>query len=248
MKRYLEVDFVKGLAVISMVIFHFFYMGVQMNKVDYDTHNGILHLMARFAHLTFIFMVGVNLVITRLNNKDKSVKEYRKKHYKRVLKMAMIAIAITLITYYLFPEKYIKFGIIHFVCVGILLLLPFVDRPDIIVIISVIIGVINSLNESGMLHPLYTYINSFIAFIFGIYNYEWAAMDHFAIFKFLPVMAGGIYQGHRLYNRDGRKIKMMNAIDKILTDSNIIVKIGRNSLPIYIVHFVLIYIYYKFVY
>ena len=53
-------------------------------------------------------------------------------------------------------------------------------------------------------------------------------MDHFAIFKFLPVMAGGIYQGHRLYNKDGRQIKMMNTIDKVLTDSNIIVKSLKN--------------------
>ena len=245
MKRYHEIDFIKGLAVISMVIFHYFYLGTQMGKLSYNTQEGIYHFMAKFAHITFIFMVGVNLVITRLNYKDKTDNEYRQGQVKRLLFIAFLAIIVSITTYYTFPEKWVKFGILHFIAVGVLLLLPFVSKPNVSLGISVLISFIYLLNQIGLLSGLYQYIHEIPAFILGLFNTRFSALDHFAILKYLPVMALGIYVGHQIYKSGGRKIETLNKLDKILTKDNVIVNIGKRSLEIYIVHFVLLYIYFK---
>jgi len=245
MKRYYEVDFMKGLAVISMVIFHYFYLGTHMGKLNYNTQEGIYHFMAKFAHLTFIFMVGVNLVITRLNYKSKTDDEYRKGQVKRLQFIGILAIIVSIATYYTFPDKWVKFGILHFIPVGILLLLPFVSKPNVSLGISVLIFFIYLLNEMGLLTGLYQYIHEIPAFILGLFNTRYNSLDHFAILKYLPVMALGIFVGHQIYKSGGRKIESLNILDKILTKDNVIVNIGKHSLEIYISHFVLLYIYFK---
>ena len=70
--RFLEIDFVKGLAVINMVIFHIFYIGFFMNKINIDTSTGILKYMAKFAHTIFIIFMGINSVITYQSMKAKN--------------------------------------------------------------------------------------------------------------------------------------------------------------------------------
>ena len=248
MKRYYEVDFIKGLAVISMVIFHYFYLGTQMGKLNYNYNSGIYRLMAKFAHLTFIFMVGVNLVIMWLNNLSdkKTEKEYRKKQYKRVIYILFLALIISIITYITFPEQWVKFGILHFIGIGILLFIPFVNKPNIALGISMVLTIIYYLNNKGFLIFLYQYIPSCIAFILGLYNIQYAALDHFSLIKYLPVMGLGIYFGHKIYKPNGRKIEELNKLDKKITENNIIVKIGKYSLKIYVIHFVVLYLLFKY--
>ena len=46
-KRIPEIDFFKGIAVLSMVIFHVFYMANMMNIAEFPIDNGMLHIFAR---------------------------------------------------------------------------------------------------------------------------------------------------------------------------------------------------------
>jgi len=245
MKRYYEVDFIKGLAVICMVIFHYFYLGTNMGKLTVNTQEGIYYILAKFAHLAFIFMVGINLVITRLNYKDKTDEEYRLGQYKRVAFIAFCAVVISIVSYITFPDKWIKFGILHFIAVGILILLPFVNRPNISLGISIAVALIYYLNQTGILSGFYPYINELPAFILGFFNIRYNSLDHFAILKYLPVMALGIFVGHKIYKYGGRKIKSLDSLDKVLTKDNIVVGIGKRSLEIYIAHFIILYMYFK---
>jgi len=244
MKRYFEIDFFKGLAVIAMVIFHYFYFGTEMGKLNYNTSDGFLYFLAKFAHLTFIFMVGINLVITRINYKNKTDKEYREGQYKRILFIMSLALFISFASYVVMPDKWVKFGILHFMAVGIFVMLPFVNKPNISLIIAVVIALIFQINQAGYLTELHRYIPEKLAFILGLYNYKYNAVDHFSIFKYLPVMAAGIYTGHQIYEPGTRKIKALNDLDNKLTKDNVIVKIGKSSLGIYIAHLVLMYIYF----
>ena len=53
-KRFLEVDLIKGVAVIFMVIFHFFYLAYFMDVKKYNIDSGVLRFLAKSAHTTFI--------------------------------------------------------------------------------------------------------------------------------------------------------------------------------------------------
>ena len=48
--RYPEIDIVKGIAVIFMVIFHFFYLAYFMDVKKYPIDKGILRFLAKAAH------------------------------------------------------------------------------------------------------------------------------------------------------------------------------------------------------
>ena len=245
MKRFYEVDFIKGVAVILMVIFHYFYFGTQMGKLNYNTNEGLLFIMGKLAHITFIFMVGINLVITRLNQKDMTDQEYRQDQYKRLLFIICVATFISFFTYLTFPNNWIKFGILHFIPVGIFLLLPLVKRPNVALMVATVLESIYQLIEAGYLTELNQYVPEIPAFILGLYNYRFAALDHFAIIKYLPVMALGVYTGNQIYTYKNRKIKQLNYLDNVLTKENVIVKLGKHSLGIYIAHLVIIYLYFS---
>ena len=65
MKRYDEIDILKGIAVICMIIFHFFYFPNQygFKEIEYDTSS--LKFIAKVAQIIFITCVGINLVFAK---------------------------------------------------------------------------------------------------------------------------------------------------------------------------------------
>ena len=58
--RYPEIDILKGVAVICMVIYHFFYFPNQygFKEIKYDTY--LLETIAKIAQFIFIGSVGIN--------------------------------------------------------------------------------------------------------------------------------------------------------------------------------------------
>ena len=71
MSRYEGVDIIKGIAVICMVVYHFFYFPNKygFKEIEYDTP--LLKTIARIAQFIFIGSVGINLSLS----KDKSKKK-----------------------------------------------------------------------------------------------------------------------------------------------------------------------------
>ena len=64
MDRIYEIDIFRGFAVIAMVIFHYFYIFYLMGKSDTAVTNNFVICLAKFAHITFIVLFGVNLALS----------------------------------------------------------------------------------------------------------------------------------------------------------------------------------------
>ena len=124
MKRYDEIDILKGIAVVCMVVFHLFYFPNQYGFKEFEYDTITLKTVAKIAQIIFITCVGINLVFAKKKNKDTSY------HLKRIGKIAFYAVLMSLFTYYVFQEKFVKFGILHFVAVSSLLLIMFVDDTE----------------------------------------------------------------------------------------------------------------------
>ena len=252
-KRLIEIDFLKGLAVISMVIFHIPYLMRMMNIKKTKIHTGILHFMGRFAQTIFITMVGVNMGITYQKAKYKNnISNYHKQQNKRVLKLIIVAMMFTYLSYLSFPDKYVKFGILHFVATVIFLQNYLVPYP--IIQVGMLGTTLWANNNKEKLIPFFkNNVHPFISFALGIYNEKYNAMDHFSILKWFSYVCSGVLITHLLYKDGKRKdqFEKLN-IDKILNNKNKIVNcissIGKNSLLIYTVHFPLIYFSLKFLY
>ena len=89
MNRYEEIDLLKGIAVICMIIFHLFYFPNQygFKEIEYDTT--MLSTIAKIAQFIFITCVGINLVLA---NQNKTNDEKLQLNLKRILKQVIISL------------------------------------------------------------------------------------------------------------------------------------------------------------
>lgn len=243
-ERFYEIDSIKGIAVILMVIVHFFYLSTIMNVKKYNINGGLLRLLAVISHTLFIFIVGMNLSISyqkyKLEDKDK----YIKKQIKRGLFLLGIGMILSLLTYLAFGNKYIRFGILHFIGVSIILSTLIIHNKNLSLYIASIIGVIYTIiNNSNLRNIL---INScsktpFLCFITGIANIKYTAIDHFPLIPYFGLICMGIFSGSLLYT--DKKRLLFNQIEQYKNKklNNILGNIGKNSLNIYISHLVILY-------
>jgi uncharacterized membrane protein len=244
MKRYEEIDILKGIAVICMVVFHFFYFPNKYGykEIEYDTP--LLKTIAKIAQFIFIGSVGVNLVFSKESSKNKNEdkKEYVKKNIKRVLKLVFLALIMSLFTYFIFGDQYVKFGILHFIAFSSLILFYVVDDLKIIyslLILSILIYYLINKNPSIFLR-----VPEKIAFVSGFYNSKFTSMDHFPIFPWIIVILLGIILGNHI---KGNKIELSQKIKDNFAISSL-GKLGKSSLEIYTIHWAVLYVIYCIIY
>ena len=96
-------DELRGLCIILMVAYHFFYSAGMMYHYDWAVN--IFNLLMPWQPIlpiSFILLSGIACNLSRSN-------------IKRGLLLLGVAVAITLVTYFFMPEQVIWFGIIHFI-------------------------------------------------------------------------------------------------------------------------------------
>jgi uncharacterized membrane protein len=114
MKAY-YLDALRGVAVIWMIIFHTAYDLRMFNYLDWDFSTGFWYAFPRIIAFTFLFCVGASLNYThrpRIN-----WPELRKRSFK----LGAGAAAVSLGTYFIFPNQWIYFGTLHCILAGSIL-------------------------------------------------------------------------------------------------------------------------------
>ena len=241
--RFLEIDLIKGVAVILMVIFHVYYLGEHMNKMNINTSTGILHIMAKFAHTIFIICMGINLVLTYQANKKKgkSKKEFYNKIIKKFIILIFVACIISYTSYLGFGySMFVKFGIFHFMAFASLITSLFVDKPIISMFSIIIINILTELTKSNKLS--FNNFNPYLGFITGL-NTNFSSLDHFPLIPWLSYSLFGTIIGNKLYTNYERNFEELN-LDNTINNSCIlkfISTLGSKSLEVYLIHFPVIY-------
>lgn len=101
-KRFWEIDFLRGIAVIMMIISNFVF------------------------DLTFFgFSYPLSLTLSYYRAKKLKLKKLFMKYFKRGMKIFSLGLLITLTTYLYLKEGFIIFGVLHFIGVSIILAYPF---------------------------------------------------------------------------------------------------------------------------
>jgi len=240
MKRYQEIDILKGIAVICMVIFHFFYFPNKygFKEIEYDTP--ILKTIAKIAQFIFIGSVGINLTLSK--NKNENDKEYIKKSLKRILKLVFLAGIMSLATYFIFGDNFVKFGILHFIAFASLILFYIVDDLKLIyalLILSILVYYLIRQNPT-----IFASVPEKLAFVSGFYNFNITSFDHFPIFPWIIVVLIGVLVGHYIKKK---KPELPQTVKENFAVSSLGF-IGGKSLEIYSVHWVVLYVIYCIIY
>ena len=205
--RFIFIDVLRGFTIILMVVFHFSfdlnYLG--FIKIDIMNHP-FWYFLPRL--IVFLFFIAVGMSLTLVHKKKIKWSAF----LKRFLKLVLLALLISIVTYFLFPENWIYFGTLHSIALVSLMSLPFLKFPKIALALALLLfipSIIWDLNLPWfeMAHSSFDYISPFPwvgACLLGI----------FAVSKNL----------HKIYcNQNNQIIKSLNFM-------------GRHSLVIYLIH------------
>ena len=121
-ERYWEIDLARGIAVVTMIVFHSAFDLNFFGVLPLDVSGGLLRMLAYLTASTFIFLVGVSFTISyaraarRLTRRGLALK-----YVRRGLTIFSYGLVITAVTWIFLPSVYVVFGILHFIGVAILL-------------------------------------------------------------------------------------------------------------------------------
>ena len=222
-KRFWEIDLLRGLAIIKMIIFNYsfalFYLGI------YNFKEGMMFPGAAAA--VFIFLVGLCLTISYSRIKRRKQIEIYKKFFSRGLKIFGYGILITIITLLTFPEAFIVFGILHFIGVSIILGQFFLKFKKLNLFLGILFIIL------GFYLQNFRFDFSWLLWL-GFIPKNFYTFDYFPILPWFGFTLIGIFFGNWLYKDGKRRFNIRDfsnsSIVKFLTF------LGRKSLIIYLIH------------
>jgi len=243
-------DNIRGIAFIFMVINHtflFIYLFTPFNNNNNNIFNDISGSIARNL---FIIIFGISLYLlykkyhtNNKNNKDKNKhdlknthNEFKKKYFQKIFLLFISSIYITIISYYFVPDNYIIFGILHFMCLSMLILYPIINNINLLILLLFIILILKQFLNNNLTNNIF---NSILGF--GIYK---SSIDHFKLIKWLDIIIIGILIGY-IINNNLKNINLYIKKNKYLNYINnikLLKIIGQNTLFLYIIHIPILYI------
>jgi len=230
-KRFWEIDVLRGLAIVMMIIYHFLFDINYFGMYQLDISSGFLWFFARSTASIFLFLVGVSLSLS--HSRAVIAGSYQIeggmffKYLKRGLKIFLLGLLITLATWLFIPQEFIVFGVLHFIGIAIILEYPFLNRKYFNLLLGLIFVI------SGIFLAQQTYSTPWFLWL-GLQPSGFITVDYFPLLPWLGVVSFGLFAGGLLYKDYQRRFSLPDL------SSNVFMKIlsflGRHSLIIYLLH------------
>jgi uncharacterized membrane protein len=205
-----EIDFLRGIALILMIYFHFIYDLNEILNLPVSYDKGIHAILGKVSGNLFIIISGVSASLSRNN-------------FKRGLKVFLIGTLITGITYLYHPAFFIQFGILHFLGVSMMVIHPFMK------IKSYLLFVIGS--SMVFLGSIYFPILVEIPYLFplGMVRKNFFSADYYPLIPYFGVFLMGVSLGKSLYHEKRSLVTLQ-------LENNVVSRLGRHTLWIYLLH------------
>jgi len=224
--RFWEIDVVRTVAIIIMIVFDVLYvlnyLGIQNTGVPGPYH-GFWWWIVRVNASVFIFLAGVSLTISQARSSKKM-----SSFMLRGLKIFGWGVAITLITWLISREGYVRFGILHFFGIAFILA-PFFLRFRFINLILgaalMAIGIYLQVQDIYFDFPWLLWL--------GLMPRGFWTMDYFPLLPWFGLFLVGMFCGKLLYPQGNRRFNIhefSNPVTSALTLP------GRHPLVMYIAH------------
>ncbi len=219
--RFWEIDLLRTVAIVMMITFHTLYL---LNYLD--IHNtgvpgmpyGFWWWFPKATGGTFIFLAGLSLTITSSRVKRMSG------FMLRGLKIFGWGMAITLITWLMSREGYVRFGILHFFGIAFILA-PFFTRFR---FLNLILGA--ALLAIGIYLREQIFVDFPWLLWLGLMPHGFLTMDYWPLLPWFGLFLVGMFGGKILYPQGNRRFNIPNfnySVTSALTFP------GRHPLVIY---------------
>lgn len=226
--RFWEIDFLRGIAIIMMIVFHLLFDIDFFGFYQLDLYSGYLLFFLYSIGIIFLLLVGISLSLSynrvkKIYNKN----ELFFKFFKRGLKIFLLGLIITFVSWFYLDSGIIIFGVLH--CIGLSIILAF------------------PLLKFRFINLFFGFVFIFIGFFLRIFKFDfywlvWLGfkpaqfytVDYFPLFPWFGVILIGLFLGNTFYQNYKRKFRLMNLKNfKII---RFFCFLGRNSLLIYFLH------------
>jgi uncharacterized membrane protein len=120
-QRLLMIDGLRGVAIVMMVVFHFCFDLSYFGLAGFDFYHDSFWLHARTLILSsFLFLVGVSLVLATRRGL------VLKRYLRRLGYLVAAALLVSVSTRWMFADRFVFFGVLHFIALASVLGLLFV--------------------------------------------------------------------------------------------------------------------------
>jgi uncharacterized membrane protein len=118
--RLVSVDALRGVAIVLMVVYHFCFDLSYFKLADFDFYTDRFWLNSRtFILSLFLGLVGISLVLAT------SAGFNARRYFRRLTLLVISAGLVSLSTWWLFGERFVFFGVLHFIALASVLGLAF---------------------------------------------------------------------------------------------------------------------------
>lgn len=231
-KRFWEIDLLRGIAIIMMIIFHLLYDINNFNIYRVNLHSGYLRIFNYSIGTIFILLVGVSLTLSYSRvEKVLTKKELKLKFFKRGLKIFGLGMLITFLTWYFLDDGFVVFGVLHCIGISIVLAYPFLRFH----FLNFLIGVV--LIIAAVVLKSITFDFYWLVWL-GLKHSQFYSIDFFPILPWFGVVLVGIFIGRSLYP-SYKRISNFRDISgfKLVRFFSFL---GRHSLVIYFLHHIVL--------
>ncbi|WP_418640359.1 heparan-alpha-glucosaminide N-acetyltransferase [Sulfurimonas sp. ST-27] len=212
--RYFDLDFIRGIAIVLMVVFHFCFDLNNFHFIDINIYHGVFWHYFRYVIVSlFLLCVGVSLYLVNESGYNFT------KDLKRFFLIFANAMLVSAASYFTFPHSFIYFGILHFIAFASLLALAFVKFPKIALLAGITIIVL-SYNNTLHMHWLYNILKMPL-------HLPKHPEDLVPFTPWFGVVLVGIFIGCK-------KLFIFNTVQNYFTKK--VSFLGKHSLLIYMIH------------
>jgi len=223
--RYWEVDLFRGIAVVMMIAFHALY-DLDFFSGPVDVHSGIWPLFAKATASIFLLLVGVSLTISTARARIRGEDSFLR-YLRRGARIFSWGMAVTFSTMLLLGEGFVVFGVLHLIGISIILSYPLLKRP----LADLVFG--TAAISAGLWLRHFSSDSPWLLWL-GFVPRHFHSVDYFPLLPWFGVVVVGIFLGNFLYPEGRRRVNLPNLSAR--TPTKQICILGRNSLPIYLIH------------
>src|SRR3989338_7051105 len=227
MKRFWELDFLRGVAIIMMIIFHLLYDLSYLSIFPVNTTSGFWRIFGYCSAVIFLSLVGCCLYVSSSRTNIGLKTSLPKKYIMRGLKIFSLGLVLTAITWIMFPREFIVFGVLHLIGFSIIILTPFIRFKYIMLFAGIFILVLSPVVEAAVVDmPYFVWL--------GFMYRGFSTLDYFPVFPWIAAVMFGIFAGHVFYKNKVRQHTFFFSSRNEF--SRPIQYLGKHSLLIYLLH------------
>ena len=231
--RYAELDALRGAAILAMIAYHAYVISSWVGVIHPSLSPVVLEWLQKPIPITFIFTSGLSYSILS-RRAAASPRRYRMLA-RPVLRVAGAAALVSLATYIMMGEGFVRFGILHLIATSWLLAMVMPGRRGTMALIAVAILITKALLGTPQVWSSW--------WVWAGFPYPgFYTLDYFPLIPWFAVFLWGIIAGSVIYRHSGRPSWLRSVSEySECGGGRVLASAGRRALAIYLVHVPIIY-------